>query len=96
MDKSKAELMSEALKKAEEILQIINPGKKWSIKYIRFAPEVRPMFSDWDVERNRLRNNDEYLCIWDDEGYLLYTINVSANSVKWNMAELFKLIGDKY
>ena len=93
---TKAEIMAGLLIKAEEMLEILNPEKKWRIKYLVFGPDNKQMFSAWDIERNRLRENDEYICIWDDEGYLLYTINVSANSAKWNMAELFKLIGDKF
>lgn len=93
---TKAEIMADLLNKAEEMLDILNPKKKWRIEYVVFGSATKQLFSAWDIERNRLRENDEYICIWDDEGYLLYTINVSTNSAKWNMTELFKLIGDKF
>ena len=96
MDKTKAEIMEELLGLAKNMLYIINPKKQWKIEYLVFGPENRNRFTDWDMIRNLLRDGMEYVCIWDDEGYLLYTINVSADSVTWIMRELFTLIGDKF
>lgn len=93
---TKAEIMTDLLAKAEEMLAIMNPKKKWHLEYFKVGSDDEILLSEWEKTYHRIRNNDEYIMVFDADWYLLYAINVSANSAKWNMAVLFNLIGDKF
>ena len=93
---TKAETMTELMRKAEEMLAILNPKKKWHLEYFKVGADDEILLSEWEKTLHSIRNNDEYIMVFDADWYLLYAINVSGNSATWNMAELFTLIGRKF
>lgn len=84
------------IEKIQEMLQLINSEKKWTIKY--FYPkdfhEFEP-YSPWDVQRHHLFVNDEYFLIMDDDG-ILYAVNVTGDSVLTAVEELMLLLSKKF
>jgi len=92
----KAEQMAEIMPKVQEILHILNPEQNWKIEFVRFRPETRERFTEWNIEYHRLREYNDYIAVWDRDGRLLYTVNVSGDSTKWIIREIFTVVGDKF
>ena len=78
------------------ILQMLRPEKKWEILYAKMTDEVLNNLTDWQKEYHGIRKSDEYFLIFDDEGCLLYALNVSAESTLYSLSNLMKLLADKY
>lgn len=91
----KAEQMQEALRKVMDICEITRPGKNGRLFYVRMTEDELEDFSDWDVKRFSLRSGDEYIFVAEDNGHILYALNVSGDSVMQSIAELTNLLAGK-
>lgn len=78
------------------ILQMLRPEKRWRIMYAKVTDDVLNIFNDWQKKYHGIRKNEEYFFIWDDEGCLLYVLNVSAESTLYSLSNLLKLLADKF
>ena len=78
------------------ILQMLRPEKKWRIVYKKVTDAVLDTLTDWQKQYHGIRKNEEYFFIWDEEGCLLYVLNVSAESTLYSLSNLLKLLADKF
>ena len=78
------------------ILRAINPKKNWLIVWKKMDDEAMSALTDWQREYHRIRKNQEYFLIYNDEGCLLYALNVSAESTLCSLSNLMKLLADKF
>ena len=97
------------LRKFTEILDKINADrversgegvdKKWNLLYLDATEENLSQFTDWDRQYNGLYPDREYvICVDAKSGvnHVLYSRDVSGDSVLWMMCCLFEIIGNKF
>lgn len=92
---NKTEQMNEALQKVKDIARITRPEKDVNIVYVRVTAEHIEAFSDWDIQRFGIHIGDERILIGTPAEGLLYTINVTGDSVMQSIAELTDLLAGK-
>jgi len=80
------------MSKIQEILNNIRPGNTWEIAYDN--PERVPL-SDWDRNYHNLIDGEDYFFIWQDKK-LLYTIDVTGDSVLTALWELMEKLAKKF
>lgn len=90
------EIMDACVADIQNMIRLVRPGKEWRIKYVEITPETLAEFTEWQRERFGLDMRKEVICIWDEDDCLLYIVDVYAESVLYAMANLMKLIADKY
>ena len=93
---SKEREINYGIMQIESILQMIRPEKRWRIMYAKVTDDVLNSFSDWQKQYHGIRKNEEYFFIWNEEGCLLYVLNVSAESTLYSLSNLLKLLADKF
>ena len=95
---SKQTEINYGLEAIRAILQMLKPEKRWIISYAKITSENITNFSDWNIQYHGIRTGDEYFFIWEDspERPLLYVVNVSAESTLYSLANLMKLLADKF
>ena len=91
----KAEQMDEAIKKVVEIVKITSPKIPANIVYLRLTEDNIDCFSDWDRQRFGLHVGDERIMVGKAKEGILYSINVSGDSVMQSIAELTNLLAGK-
>lgn len=92
---NKAQKMEIALRKVMDIADITRPGKDASFRYVVITEDNLHDYSDWDIERLRLCTGLEYILVVEDSGHILYSINVSGDSIMQSIAELTNLLAGK-
>lgn len=93
---TKAEKITFGIAKIQEILAIVNPEKKWDIKYLKMDSATIQLITNWNKERFGFHIGGEYIVIWDDEGYMLYAENVNADSVLTTLSVLMDKLSWKF
>lgn len=82
------------------VLQVIDAPKEysWNIIYRRATdPWLESTTTEWERQYHQIVRNDEYFWIWEREtGDLLYTINVTGDSVLTAASELMNLLARKF
>lgn len=91
----KAEQMDEAIKKVVEIVKVTSPEIPANIVYLRLTEDNIDCFSDWDQQRFGLHVGDERIMVGKAKEGILYSINVSGDSVMQSIAELTDLLAGK-
>lgn len=91
----KTEQMDEAIKKVLEIVKITSPEIPANIVYLRLNEDNIEYFSDWDRQRFGLHIGDERIMVGKAKEGILYSINVSGDSVMQSIAELTDLLAGK-
>lgn len=91
----KTEQMDEAIKKVLEIVNITSPEIPANIVYLRLNEDNIEYFSDWDRQRFGLHIGDERIMVGKAKEGILYSINVSGDSVMQSIAELTDLLAGK-
>lgn len=100
--KTKEHQVNEAIQfGVEQILERVNPSKRaaWNIVYKDHPDEVwlEYVTTEWERKRDGLRAGGEWIFIWDSvTGDLLYSIDVSGDSVMTIMSELMNLLSRKF
>lgn len=101
MSMTKAQKIMKCISMVEDMLDIINPDKRWWLAY-GGANDLPFRLTEWEMQYHSIREgNEEYIFVFEmrDDGErdtLLYTINVSGDSAICAMSELFNLLGRKF
>ena len=95
---SKQTEINYGLEAIRSILQMLKPEKRWIIYYAKVTDEIFFSFSEWNIQYHHIRKGDEYFFIYEDSSDrpLLYAVNVSAESTLYSLANLMKLLADKF
>ena len=92
--------MQMILTQMRPVLQVIDASKEysWNIIYRRATdPWLESTTTEWERKHHQIVRNDEYFWIWEREtGDLLYTINVTGDSVLTAASELMNLLARKF
>lgn len=92
--------MQMVLTQIRPILQVIDASKElsWNIIYRRATdPWLESTTTEWERKYHQIVRNDEYFWIWEREtGDLLYTINVTGDSLVTAASELMNLLARKF
>lgn len=88
----KTKKMISCMEKIKEILNIIQPGNDWAIVYS--TPENMPL-DDWSRKYHQLINGDDYFFIYVNKD-LLYTVNVTCDSILTAIHELVAKLAAKF
>lgn len=92
--------MQMVLTQIRPILTMVNEGKalSWTINYRRATdPWLESTTTEWERKHHQIVRNDEYFWIWEREtGDLLYTVNVTGDSVLTAASELMNLLARKF
>lgn len=91
----KTKQMDEAIKWVVEIVKITSPEIPANIVYLRLTEDNIDCFSDWDRKRFGLHIGDERIFVGKAKEGILYSINVSGDSVMQSIAELTNLLAGK-
>ena len=97
LDAKHEAMINECLKKVREIMQIANRG--WvGITYVHHVnEETFKQFSLFQIQYHHIHTGESMFFIWDnDNNDLLYTVNVTGDSVLTAIQELMDLIGRKF
>lgn len=94
------EQMQMVLTQIRPILTMVNEGKAlgWDVNYHRAtSPWLEAVTTEWERRYHTVISGDEYFWIWEREtGDLLYTINVTGDSVLTAASELMNLLARKF
>ena len=94
------EQMQMVLTQIRPILTMVNEGKalSWTINYrLATSPWLEAATSPWDRSYHHITPGDEYFWIFDGvTGDLLYTVNVTGDSVLTAASELMNLLARKF
>jgi hypothetical protein len=88
--------MDFAIEQVQNILTMVNPMKKWTIKFQKLDNENIHDFSDWDRKYYGLHTGDESFLIFDEEDHLLYVVNVTGDSIITAVYELMSKLSCKF
>lgn len=78
-----------ALRRIKEILDKIKPGNNWKIEYVKFDE------SNINKYKTKYQLNGEYFMIYID-GDLIYTIDVTGDSILTAIKELMDKLAAKF
>ena len=84
------------IEQIQNILHMIRPNKKWEILYAKMTDDLLENFSDWHKQYHGIRKNEEYFLIYDEDGFLLYALNVTTQSTLYALSNLMMLLTDKF
>lgn len=95
----KPHAMNWALSCIRDILIALNESKglNWDIIYRKETEETIEHLSDWERKYHHILTGEEYFYIREvDTGDLLYTVNVTGDSVLTALSELMNLLSRKF
>ena len=99
----RTEQMKRVASQMETIVKENGRRNDIAITYCEMDAESIADFTEWERERNELFIGHEYFLIWEvpdphaiEPFHLLYTVNVSADSVLTAVAELMNLVSRKF
>lgn len=93
----RAAKMAEIAKAAMFVIRVARPESDIDIAYARETPESVADFTEWQRESKHILAGNEYFHIWDGlTGCLLYTVNVTSDSLFTAASELMQLIARKF
>ena len=93
---TKAQQINEALTHVSAIMKAVYDRQKCRLEYGNEDYESVKRFTEFTREYHRILPGMEYIYIYDSDGYLLYAVNVTADSVLTAIAELMELISRKF
>ena len=98
---TRRDLMQFAADHVSDILDAVRPDLNLGIAYTRITEENIGSFKSLDVERHHFLAGDERFNIWNyddtsDVPTILYSVNVTADSVLTAAEELMHLISAKF
>ena len=93
---TKAQQINEALTHVSAIMTAANTRQKCRLEYRNENYESVKRFTEFTRERLGILPGMEYIYVYDSDGYLLYAVNVTADSVLTAIAELMDLISRKF
>ena len=98
---TRKERMDEMLVHVNQMLRRIHPNRGLVVNYLKMTDNDLESFSDWDRKRFVLHTGLEYFIVTEWEpgatrAYVLYVVDVSADSELTAMDELFHLLSHKF
>lgn len=96
MNPVKSKRETEMNRIALKVARIADPYAPLNIFYCRETAESIRAYSDYERERFHLVPGDEYFFIYQANGALLYTVNVTADAPLTAASELMELIARKF